>query len=160
LVLSEVDPGLFAWQNGRCDISICRKRGFGSMMSMFSKLICRDEEAMASYYQAVYGLGVVQRVAGESDGEPFREVIMAPGGDWSKGTLVMFNFTQRDAPRDQQVILGFGTDDLEALGARIVAHGGKLVGPIREEADHGVRVVFSTDPEGALCENVQIYEHN
>lgn len=125
-------------------------------LSMFTKLICRDEEAMAAYYCAVYGLGLVQRVGGESDGQPFREVILAPDGDWSKGTLVMFNFTEREAPRDQQVILGFTVDDLDALVARIEAHGGKLVGPIREETEHGVRVVFSTDPEGALCENVQV----
>ena len=125
-------------------------------LSMFTKLICSDEEAMAAYYCGVYGLGVVQRVAGDSDGQPFREVILAPGGDWTKGSLVMFNFTAREAPRDQQVILGFTGDDLDALVARIEAHGGKLVGPIREEPEHGVRVVFSTDPEGALCENVQM----
>ena len=127
-----------------------------TVTTMFTKLICRDEEAMAAHYSAVYGLGVVQRVAGESDGQPFREVILAPGGDWTKGTLVMFNFTAREAPRDQQVILGFTVDDLDALVARIEANGGKLVGPIREETDHGVRVAFSVDPEGALCENVQM----
>jgi len=128
-------------------------------LSMFSKLICRDEEAMATYYSGVYGLGLVQRVAGTTDGEAFREVILAPGGDWTKGTLVMFNFVDRPAPRDQQVILGFTVDDLDALVAKIEANGGKLVGPIREETDHGVRVVFSTDPEGALSENVQLLAH-
>ena len=71
----------------------------------------------------------------------------------------MFNFTDRAAPRDQQVILGFVVEDLDALVEKITANGGKLVGPIREEADHGVRVVFSTDPEGALCENVQMLAH-
>ena len=125
-------------------------------LTMFTKLICRDEEAMAAYYCAVYGLGIVQRVAGESDGQPFREVILAPGGDWSKGSLVMFNFTERTAPRDQQVILGFNVGDLEALVTRIEANGGKLVGPIREEPEHGVRVVFAEDPEGALSANIQM----
>lgn len=125
-------------------------------LGLFTKLICRDEEAMAAYYGAVYGLGVVQRVAGESDGQPFREVILAPGGDWTKGSLVMFNFTERQAPRDQQVILGFTVADLDDLVTRIEANGGKLVGPIRDEPEHGVRVVFSVDPEGALCENVQM----
>jgi len=122
--------------------------------AMFTKLIVTDEEAAATYYGAVYGLGVVQRVEGTSDGQPFREVIMAPDGDWTRGTLVMFNFTERAAPRDQQVILGFVTDDLDALVARIEANGGTLQGPVREE--HGVRVVFATDPWGALCENVQM----
>jgi predicted enzyme related to lactoylglutathione lyase len=125
-------------------------------VSGFAKLICRDEEAMANYYMAVYGYGLVQRVAGDSDGEPFREVILAPGGDWSRGSLVMFNFTDRAAPRDQQVILGFVVEDLDAVAKAIVANGGKLVGPIRDEPEHGVRVVFATDPEGALSENVQM----
>lgn len=125
-------------------------------LSTFTKLICRDEEAMAEYYGNVYGLGIVQRVQGNSDGEAFREVIMAPGGDWTKGSLVMFNYVDRDAPRDQQVILGFTVPDLDALVDKIAANGGKLCGPVREETDHGVRVVFSTDPEGALCENVQM----
>lgn len=128
-------------------------------LTTFTKLICRDEEAMAAYYTAVYGFGLVQRVAGTSDGEPFREVILAPGGDWSKGTLVMFNFTERAAPRDQQVILGFTVEDINVLADKIVANGGKLVGPIRDESEHGVRVLFSTDPEGALCENVQMIGH-
>ena len=125
-------------------------------VSGFAKLICRDEEAMANYYMAVYGYGLVQRVAGHSDGEPFREVILAPGGDWSRGSLVMFNFTDRAAPRDQQVILGFVVEDLDAVAKAIVANGGKLVGPIRDEPEHGVRLVFATDPEGALSENVQM----
>ena len=128
-------------------------------LSMFSKLICRDEEAMTAYYTAVYGLGIVQRVAGTSNGELFREVILAPDGDWAKGTLVMFNFTERDAPRDQQVILGFTVDDLDVVVQRITANGGKLVGTVREEIEHGVRVVFATDPEGALSENVQLLGH-
>jgi len=125
-------------------------------VSGFAKLICRDEEAMANYYMAVYGYGLVQRVAGHSDGEPFREVILAPGGDWSRGSLVMFNFTDRAAPRDQQVILGFVVEDLDAVAKAIVANGGKLVGPLRDEPEHGVRLVFATDPEGALSENVQM----
>lgn len=125
-------------------------------LGLFTKLIVRDEEAQAEYYSKVYGLNAIYRVQGVSDGEPFREVILSPGTDMSAGTLVMFNFTERDAPRDQQVILGFTTDDLDAVVERIQANGGKLVGPVREETDHGVRVVFSTDPEGVLCENVQM----
>lgn len=124
--------------------------------SMFTKLIVADEEAQTAYYCAVYGLNVIQRVEGDSDGQPFREVILSAGNDMSAGTLVMFNFTERQKPRDQQVILGFVVDDLNALVGRIEANGGKLVGPIRDEPEHGVRVVFSTDPEGALCENVQM----
>lgn len=125
-------------------------------LGLFTKLIVHDEKAQADYYSKVYGLNAIYHVEGVSDGEPFREIILSPGTDMSAGTLVMFNFTERPAPRDQQVILGFTTDDLDALVERIKANGGKLKGPVRDEPEHGVRVVFSIDPEGALCENVQM----
>lgn len=128
------------------------------VMTMFTKLIVDDEEAMAAYYAAVYGLTPAIRVAGNSagTGEAFREVIMTRGEDMASGTLVMFKFTDRAKPRDQQLILGFVTDDLEALKERIVSNGGRLIGPTRDETGHGVRVQFSEDPEGALSENVQM----
>ena len=125
----------------------------------FTKLIVEDEEKMATYYHEVYGMNAIQRVQGESSaaGEPFREIIMGPGGAMSpEESLVMFKFTGRPAPRDQESILGFITDDLDALVARIAASGGKLVGPITSMPEHGIRVVFATDPEGHLSENVQM----
>ena len=129
-----------------------------AVLSMFTKLIVDDEEKMTAYYTAAYGLTAAVRVAGDTigSGEAFREVIMTRGADMASGTLVMLKFTDRPKPRDQQVILGFVTADLEALKERIVANGGRLVGPTRDEPDHGVRVQFSEDPEGALAENVQM----
>jgi predicted enzyme related to lactoylglutathione lyase len=129
-----------------------------AVLSMFTKLIVEDEEKMAAYYAVTYGLTPAVRVAGDSlgSGEGFREVIMTRGADMASGTLVMFKFTDRPKPRDQQVILGFVTPDLDALKERIVANGGKLIGPTRDETEHGVRVQFSEDPEGALAENVQM----
>ena len=129
-----------------------------AVLSMFTKLIVDDEEKMTAYYTAAYGLTAAVRVAGDTIGsvEAFREVIMTRGADMASGTLVMLKFTDRPKPRDQQVILGFVTADLEALKERIVANGGRLVGPTRDEPDHGVRVQFSEDPEGALAENVQM----
>jgi len=92
----------------------------------FTKLIVDDEERMAAYYREVYGLNAIQRVQGESSaaGEPFREIIMGPGESISpEESLVMFKFTDRPAPRDQESILGFITEDLDALAGR--AHRGE-----------------------------------
>jgi hypothetical protein len=125
----------------------------------FTKLIVDDEEKMAAYYSAVYGLNAVLRVQGDAGGlsAPFREVILGPGDTMSPDeSLVMFKFVDRSAPRDQESILGFLTDDLDALVERIVAHGGKPAGEIKSMPDHGIRVVFATDPEGHLSENVQM----
>jgi predicted enzyme related to lactoylglutathione lyase len=123
----------------------------------FMKLIVADEEAMADYYRAVYGLKDVLRVQGESAGskERFREVILSADGKMG-GTFVLFNFVDRPKPRDQQSIAGWVVDDIEATRDRILANGGKLVGEIMEKPEHGVRVLFSEDPEGALSEIVQL----
>jgi hypothetical protein len=126
----------------------------------FTKLIVDDEEAMAEYYHQVYGLNKLQRVSSTGIGGgsvgPFREVIMGPGETVSLESLVMFKFLDRPAPRDQEVILGFISEDLDALAARVVANGGKLLGEIKSMPEHGVRLVFSTDPEGRLSENVEL----
>jgi hypothetical protein len=124
----------------------------------FTKLIVSDEERMAAYYHEVYGLNAVLRVQGESacGGEPFREVILGPGKGMSEESLVMYKFVDRPAPCDQESILGFVTEDLDALVARVVAHGGKPVGPIKSLPEHGIKVVFTCDPEGHLAENVQM----
>ena len=127
--------------------------------AMFTKIIVDDEEKMASYYSEVYGLKVTHRVSGEAGGlgEPFREVMLATS-DGSNQSLVMFKFVDRPAPRDQQIIAGFVTDDIESLSRAIVSAGGKLCGDINDMPEHGVRVLFSEDPEGALCENVQVIQ--
>ncbi len=130
-----------------------RKATFG-----FTKLIVDDEEAMAEYYHQVYGLNKLNRVQGERSaaGGPFREIIMGPGEAMSAESLTIFKFLDRPAPRDQETILGFITEDLDALAARVLAHGGKHVDKIWDMPEHGVRVLFTTDPEGRLSENVEI----
>ena len=62
----------------------------------------------------------------------------------------------RTPPRDQESILGFISEDLDALADRITANGGSLAGPIKSMPEHGVRVLFATDPEGHLSENVEM----
>ena len=129
-----------------------------TVSQMFIKIIVADEEAMADYYMKVYGLKVVHRVEGLSGGtgERFREVILSLDGTYSTQTFVLFNFVDREPPRDQQSLVGWVSGDLQALCQRIEANGGKLVGAMKDMPEHGVKVQFSEDPEGALCENVEM----
>ena len=128
------------------------------LRAIFVKLIVDDEEAMTKYYCNVYGLKVVDRIQGDAagDNEIFREVILSPSGKMDGGSLTMFKYVNRLKPQDQQVILGFNTTDIDATIRKIVANGGRLVGPLREMQEHGVKVQFSEDPEGALAENIVI----
>lgn len=124
---------------------------------VIAKLLVDDEVAMASYYKAVYGFRHETPVEGDFmlDSERFREVILATEENMGGALLVVCKLPDRPKPRDQQVVLGFSTDNIEELIERILANGGTLVGPARELPDFGIRVQFSADPEGALAENVQ-----
>ena len=125
---------------------------------VFTKLVVADEERMAAYYAGVYGLDLISRVEGmsASGAGAFREVILGRRETPHEGSLVIICFPERPAPRDQECILGFLTDDLDELAVRITASGGRLSGEIRDLPEHGLRVVFSTDPEGHVAENVQV----
>jgi len=134
-------------------LSSIRNTNFG-----FTKLIVDDEEVMARYYCGVYGLREFQRVENNESGAggPIREIILAHEDARAAPTLVMFKFTDRPAPVEREAILGFITDDLDGLARRIIDHGGKHVASIKSMPEHGVRVLFSTDPEGRMSENVEL----
>ena len=74
------------------------------------------------------------------------------------GTLTVFKYVNRNPPRDQQAVLGFVVEDLDAVCSRIKEHGGKLVGTVREYPEFAIRVQFAEDPEGAINELVEMVQ--
>jgi predicted enzyme related to lactoylglutathione lyase len=54
------------------------------------------------------------------------------------------------------VILGFTTPDLPALLDRVRRFGGAPLGKVKDIPLHGIRVAFARDPEGHLCELVEL----
>jgi len=122
----------------------------------FTKLVVQDLEAMARFYQDVYGLNAVGRVQEKIGGEAIDEIMLSAGSQVSPGSLVLLKFVdRRDTPRGE-VILGFTTSDLPALLGRIEAAGGTVHDPIRELPALGLHVAFARDPEGHLAELVQM----
>jgi len=124
---------------------------------VFTKLVVHDLEKMAAFYGDVYGLHAVHRVSGERiGGEEIDEIMMSadPGATWS--SFVLLKYVGRDAPPKHEVILGFTTDDLPGLLARVEAAGGRVHAPIKEMPALGIRVAFAQDPEGHLAELVQM----
>ena len=131
------------------------------VMNISSKLIVDDEEKMAAFYSATFGMHINQRVSGKGNGtgEVFREVILTIGQDMASGTLVMFKYADRPAPRDQQVTLVLLVEDILKAEQAVVENGGSLVAPIEDMPDHGVKVLFARDPEGAFLEIVELLPH-
>lgn len=122
----------------------------------FTKLVVQDVDAMARFYQEVYGLQPVGRVQERIGGEAIEEIMLSAGAELAPGSLVLLRFVDRPAVPRGEVILGFTTSDLPALLERIRAAGGTVHEEIREIPGLGLRAAFAKDPEGHLAELVQM----
>ena len=123
----------------------------------FTKLVVDDLEAMVRFYGDVYGLKPFERIEGAIGGEPIDEVLLGTT-DARTGGVILLKFAGRAAPPRGEIILGFMTDDLEAVYERVSSAGGGIHAPIKAEPDKPYRVGFVTDPEGHLAEVVQMRE--
>ncbi len=122
----------------------------------FTKLIVHDLEKMAAFYREAYGLHAVQRVRERIGDERIDEIMLSPDPQAPFGTVVLLQFVDRTAAQGGEVILGFTTDDLPALLERVTAAGGAVHAPVKEMPEMGLRVAFTTDPEGHMAELVQM----
>lgn len=121
----------------------------------FTKLLVRDLEKAARFYSDVCGLTELARVEAAIAGRPISEIMFNTTGEGA-AMFVLLKFMDTDGADGRDVILGFQTDDVAAFVQRAVAAGGKIVDPIRDDPDHGVKVGFVSDPEGHLIEVVQV----
>ena len=124
----------------------------------FTKLVVNDLDAMCDYYCSVFGLhaGTRERFEEGVGGEPIDEVALVANPGDPFGAVTLLKFEKRPGAKPDEVILGFTTPDLSALVDRLTEAGGSLVGKIKEMPSHRVRVAFARDPEGHLCELVEL----
>ena len=124
----------------------------------FTKLVVDDLDRMADFYCAVFDLHRTGRMKIEHGaiGEPIEEIFLCPSPEDRYGAFVLFKFSTRPAPRDNETILGFQTRDLDAVVDRATRRGGSLAAPVKEMPELGARVAMLRDPEGHLCELVEL----
>lgn len=121
----------------------------------FSKVFVHDLEAMAAFYEEVFGLIPFNRHQDEMLGRGIDEITFqatSAGG----GALTLIHYLDSRSPVTGESVQGFTTDDIEALVARAKAAGGTIPEPIRRIEEFGIRVVFVLDPEGHVNEVVQL----
>lgn len=121
----------------------------------FTKLLVDDLDRAAAFYTEVCGVKEQYRVESEIGGRAIREILFeatAPGA----ATFVLLKFVDAPKPSNDEVILGFITDDVDAFCERALAAGGSLVETPRAQPKHGVKVGFVRDVEGHLIEVVEL----
>jgi lactoylglutathione lyase len=121
----------------------------------FTKLLVEDLEKTADFYKSVCGLVETGRVDAKIGGRPISEILFAPT-EGGTATLVLLKFLDSPKPTNDEVILGFITDDLDAYVERATTAGGTVVDPPKSQPEHGVKVAFVTDVEGHLIEVVEL----
>ncbi|SMH37888.1 VOC family protein [Azospirillum agricola] len=121
----------------------------------FTKLLVWDLEATANFYKAVAGVVELARVEDEIGGRKIAEIMFKPTHEGAS-TFVLLKFLDAPKPTNDEVIVGFVTDNADAFVERAVAAGGTVVDAARDIPAHGVRVAFVTDVEGHLIEVAQL----
>lgn len=119
-----------------------------------TKLVVADLEKAATFYTDVFGVKEQFRVQAQITGRTVDEIFYTPRSPGDVA-LLLIQFADATESTTGEVILGFQTDDIDALFARGVAAGGSVADPIREETEHGIRVGFLADVEGHL---IEVYE--
>jgi predicted enzyme related to lactoylglutathione lyase len=123
----------------------------------FTKLLVQNLEKSAQFYSEVCGLTELARVDAQIAGRPISEIMFNTTGAGA-AMFVLLKFMDDEGSTGKDVILGFQTDDVAAFVQRAVDAGGKIVDPVRDNPEHGVKVGFVSDPEGHLIEVVQVTE--
>ena len=121
-----------------------------------SKLIVEDLEATKGFYCGAYGFVERGRIQAEMLDEPIDEYLLGPPDEPGVPLMLMCYVERGRPPIGEEVALVFATDDLDALFARVRAHGGRvLVEPFQSE--HApMRAGFTADPEGHVIENIEM----
>jgi len=121
----------------------------------FSKTFVHDLDAMAAFYEEVFGLIPFNRHQDVMFGRTIDEITYQStyqGGP----ALTLIKYLDSTGPQAGEAVQGFITEDLEALVERAKRGGGTVPEPIRTIADFGIKVAFVLDPEGHVNEVVQM----
>jgi predicted enzyme related to lactoylglutathione lyase len=121
----------------------------------FSKIFVHDLDAMAGFYEDVFGLIAFNRHQDRMLGRNIDEITYQatyPGGS----ALTLIKYLDSTGPIAGESVQGFTTTDIQALVKRAERAGGRIPEPIRRIDEFKLSVVFVLDPEGHLNEVVQL----
>jgi predicted enzyme related to lactoylglutathione lyase len=134
------------------------QRPFGvtkDAMTVFCKVFVHDLNAMAAFYEEVFGLVRVMEHSDDMMGRRISEIGYQagyPGGI----ELTLIHYHDSMGPVAGESVVGFTTTDLNALVARAEAAGGTVHKPVKRIDSMGLTVAFVMDSEGHLNEVVQL----
>jgi lactoylglutathione lyase len=122
-----------------------------------TKLVVRDVNAMAQFYQAV-GLKIVSRNLGGEGNVRQEQCWLSASGDAASHLLILSRFVEVPLPPPpvypNEVWLAFHVENVDTTVAAVTASGGVLVRAGQDRPEHQVRAAVVSDPEGHIIELV------
>ena len=119
----------------------------------FVKVIVEDLEKETAFYRAVLGLEQLERIQVDDDQFAVDEIALGTGSPTGCALVLVKDF-RGDVPVTKSGLLGFNTQDLDALVERVRANGGTVqLEPFDYEGERAAVVV---DPEGQMLEIIEV----
>lgn len=125
------------------------------MQYVFSKVFVHDLDAMARFYEEVFGLIPFNRHCDDMLGRQIDEITYQSTMEGGPA-LTLIKYLDSTGPVAGESVQGFITADIDALVERAKAADGKVPEAVRRIEEFGLRVVFVLDPEGHINEIVQL----
>ncbi|MDG2026051.1 MAG: VOC family protein [Acidimicrobiales bacterium] len=122
-----------------------------------TKIVVNDVDAMAAFFDAVFGLSSVSRNSGGEGHHQFDELLIGADGTRGGG-FTLLSWVNRPTPSPDGVMLMFLVPDIAAVIDRAVAAGGSATEPrkVAREGRPKIEISFVSTPEGHECECVQV----
>ena len=121
---------------------------------VFTKLNVHAIDTLERFYCTLFGMEVITRVnLGEGEGAMDERILTKPG---TRGPqLILFAQPGRPLPPPGESVLGLMVEDVERTLAEPQALGARVLHPLMEVPEHGLKLVYITDPEGHVVELLQ-----
>lgn len=119
----------------------------------FVKLVVDDLEAVARFYEQVFGMSRTARFQAESEMGPIDEIVLDSG---EGARLIIVKWLERPAPPAGELMLGFRSTDIDQLFSEASAAAGTIVrAPSPSKEAGGLIVGLLADPEGHAIEIIE-----
>ena len=121
----------------------------------YFKLVVRDSEALARFYNEVFGLIEVRRFDALAYDDPHLEIFLAAGPGEGENQIALLHYVNKPAPPPGEASIALMVDDVDAAVAAALAAGGTSVRAAQTLEEHNFRYAIIADPEGHSIEVMQ-----
>ena len=121
----------------------------------YFKLMVKDADVLAPFYQNVFGMKVAGRFDGLQTEEPHLEIFLTSETESGTQQIALMHYIDGPTPTPGEAAISFMVDDVDTVVAAALAAGGATKRGAETLEEHKFRNAIVTDPEGHSIEIMQ-----